>query len=156
MQTPDGSVEAGVYPPKRLFLSLAMPLSRNPCPIENLPKTRAPRGVLAERIDPSNVGRTSKSCCECPGKNAANVMLPHQGKCEEAKRLHARSLAISEKAIGADHPSFDTFLNNRAMFLVSQVGALQLVNPSECSWGALFVDHTQCFPPLFSPNSWFK
>ena len=44
-----------------------------------------------------------------------------QGKLEEAEPLYIRSLAISEKVLGPDHPAFATVLNNKAGLLRQMV-----------------------------------
>ncbi|CAN0390435.1 unnamed protein product, partial [Laminaria digitata] len=46
-----------------------------------------------------------------------------QGKYAEAEPLYARCQAIEEKALGPEHPSLATTLNNRAGLLGSQVRA---------------------------------
>ena len=40
-----------------------------------------------------------------------------QGKLDEAEPLYRRGLAISEKALGPDHPGVATTLNNLAQLL---------------------------------------
>ncbi|MEM7769164.1 MAG: tetratricopeptide repeat protein, partial [Cyanobacteria bacterium P01_A01_bin.37] len=44
-----------------------------------------------------------------------------QGKYEEAKQLYERAMAITEKALGAEHPSLAIRLNNLAGLLEDQV-----------------------------------
>lgn len=45
-----------------------------------------------------------------------------QGKYEEAKPLLHRAMAITEAALGEDHPDFSIRLNNLASLLEYQVG----------------------------------
>ena len=47
--------------------------------------------------------------------------LASQGKYDEADRLYLRSIDITERALGPDHPNLATSLNNRGKLLYIQV-----------------------------------
>lgn len=53
--------------------------------------------------------------------NPALSFLVLQGKYDEADPLYLRAIAITEKALGPDHPSLAESLNNRAELLTAQV-----------------------------------
>lgn len=44
-----------------------------------------------------------------------------QGKFEDAGPLYLRAIDIAEKALGPDHPTLASMLNNRAAVLMAQV-----------------------------------
>ncbi|MGH8500651.1 MAG: tetratricopeptide repeat protein, partial [Methylococcales bacterium] len=52
--------------------------------------------------------------------NNTGIMLYHAGQYGQAEPLYQRSLAISEKALGPDHPDVATSLNNLALLYSAQ------------------------------------
>lgn len=53
------------------------------------------------------------------------TQLAFQGKHDEAEPVYMRAIAIGEKALGPDHPFAAKSLNNRALTLAEQVGAMR-------------------------------
>ena len=64
--------------------------------------------------------------CLCTGSASSSLCSSHrsfvrQGKLEEAGLLLARAIAIQERALGPDHPSLASTLDDRATLLSAQV-----------------------------------
>src|SRR5262249_46268435 len=99
-------------------------------------------GMVVPTALPFSMMSTHKSCettprlVSCVGGSLNNLaeLYRSQGRLSETEPLYKRALAVTEHALGSDHPSVAFVLNNLGLLYKSQAA---MPTPSSCTNAAL-------------------